>query len=169
MPLMTQTVQGYELIVNFAGFDTNGKLVSRDKTYEMVGATQAAVDTAVNAFLTDLGAVTEAQIIGHRVTRVSATVDVIPTTQVTLRKELVLSLQSGVSVLKKLFHTLYAPADAILTGGTTVDPANAAVVAWLANYVAAGNVRISDGEFLSDAANPIMASRVRNVASGKTY
>lgn len=169
MPLLTLVTNRWELLVNFAGYDTNGKLVTRDQKYDIVGADYAAVSAARDAFLTDLGAVTEGQIIGSRLTEVEVTTDVIPTTEVNLYKVAVVSFQSGTDVTKKLPHNLIAPKDAILADGSTIITSHADVGAWVANYVTGGNIRISDGEYISSATNPILASRVKSVASGKTY
>jgi len=169
MGLLTQVLSRWELTVNFAGYDTNGKLVTRPKSYEVVGADYTAVDAAVTAFLTDLGAVTEAYIVGHTLRRVSTTTDAVPASQVNLYKEAIVSFQSGTDTLKKLPHSLIAPADSILANGETIITNDVNVGAWVANYIQTGNIRISDGEYISDAANPIITSRVKSVSSGQKY
>lgn len=174
MSLLTQTLSHFEVVVLIGAADTNGKLVTRQKTYELSahGADDAAAmanaltDTA--AFLTDLAAMLEADIISHRLNAVWITADAVAATNVNPYKEAVLTLKSGVSASKYLSHSVPAPADGILTGGEIVDPTDTAVLNYLANFISTAYFRISDGEFIADTA-ALVRSRVRSVSSGKTY
>jgi hypothetical protein len=167
MPVLTLASLGFEVTPVFAALDTNVARHERSKAYEVVGIDLATAAANAAGFITDLGAVTESDIIGYRFTQVFGTADVV-TAVANLYKELVVTFQLSSAANKKEIHTLPAPADAILTGGLVVDPANAAVASWIANYMAAGGIRISDGESIA-AVSPILRSRVRSVSSGKSY
>ena len=167
MPVLTLATLGYEVQPVFAALDTNNARHERSKSYEVVGADLATAKANASDFITDLGAVSEADIIGYRFTEIVGTADAV-TAIANLYKELVVTFQLASAANKKESHNLPAPADAILAGGLTVDPANAAVAAWIANYMATGGIRISDGEAIA-AVTPILRSRVRSVSSGKSY
>lgn len=174
MPLATLAQVGFELEVTFAALDTNSKIVTRKKRYEVTGAgaDDAArfADAKVNAlaFIAELADVTEALITGTRLSEILATADAVVQVA-TPHKEAVLTLQGSASSIKKLTHTIPAPADAILVNGSTVNAGNADVAAYLATFmIGGGDMRMSDGETIA-ATNPLLESRVRMVSSGKTF
>jgi len=167
MALLSQSVIGYELTVKFSGIDSNLALVTREQTYELAATTITEADTEASNFLTDLAGMTEADITGHRVTKVYGTVD--PVTSVANPyKVAVLSLQPSVIGKSLIAHNVIAPADAVLVDGRVVSPDNAAVIAYLANFETLGFMRLSDGEILPTPA-VLVRSRVKSVRSGKLY
>lgn len=168
MTLATLTTIRWELQVTFAGYDTNIKYGERTQTFELVAADYAAAAAARDAFLTDLGAITEATIIGSRLTEVEGTADAVATTAVTLNKLTVVTLRSGTSFSKKLTTNIVCPADAVLANGKTLIATNSIVTDWVANFMSAGAIRISDGEYVATT-EPIIESRSKIVPSGKSY
>lgn len=174
MPLATLSQVGFEVEVTFSALDTNSKIVSRKKRYEVAatGADDAARIASANtnavAFIAELADVTEALITSWRLSVVQGTSDAVVQVA-TPHKEAVLTLQGSASSVKKVTHTIPAPADAILTNGSVVDAGNADVAAYLAEFmVTGGSMRLSDGETIADA-NPLLESRVRMVRSGKSF
>lgn len=174
MPLATVVQVGFNLEVTFAALDTNSKIVTRKKNYEVTGSgiddAARLANASANAvtFVAELASMTEALITGYRLSEIKASADAV--TQVAIpHKEAILTLQGSASSIKKLTHTVPAPADAILTNGSVVNAGHADVAAYLALFmVTAGVMRMSDGETIADA-NPLLESRVRMVKSGKSF
>lgn len=174
MPLATVVQVGFNLEVTLAALDTNSKIVTRKKNYEVTGsgvddaARLASASTNAIAFVAALANVTEALVTGFRLSEIKASADAV--TQVaTPHKEAVMTLQGSSSSVKKLTHSIPAPADAILVNGSVVDAGNAAVGTYLALFMTGtGVMRMSDGETIA-AANPLLESRVRMVKSGKSF
>jgi len=157
----------FELEVTFAAIDPESVIITRSKTYTLEGADFAAAQANRTLFLADLALTTGAQIIGHRLTERYGD-DVAITSVFNLYRELVLSLHLAGAVPKKASHTILAPSLNFVTG-TQLNLGHADVTAYLNNFLVTGGIAtISDGEFIKDA-NNVAASRVRQVASGKSY
>jgi len=167
MPLLIQQQIGYRVRIKLAALDTNDALVTREASFEMTAATDAEAQTAAAAMAAAYGAISEADVYGYEWTKVFGSVSAIISTA-NPYKVAVMSLQPAVLGDRQIPHNVIAPADAVLTGGITVDPTNAVVIAYLAQFISTANFRLSDGEFLPDP--PVITkSRVKSVASGKIY
>lgn len=159
-------VPRFELLVTFAALDAEGVIITRQKSYEIAGATFADAQTNRDAFLADLALASAAMIVEHRLTERyvdSAAVVVTPN----LYREMLITfiLSDGI---KKAPHSVIAPS-ANFTNGTQLNLGHADVTAYINNFLETGGVvTISDGESVKDA-NNVAASRVRQVASGKSY
>ena len=160
-------IPSFELTVTFAAIDEESVIITRQKSYQLEGADFAAAQANRALFLADLALSTGAQIIDHRLTeRYSDDAAVISTFN--LYREMVLSLMLNTAGGKKAAHTIIAPSLNFVSG-TSLNLGHADVTAYLNNFLATGGiVTISDGEFIKDA-NPVAASRIRQVASGKSY
>jgi hypothetical protein len=157
----------YDLEVTFAAIDEESVIITRTKTYTLEGATFADAQTNRTAFLTDLALSTGAQIIGHRLTERYGD-DAAVTSLFNLYRELVITFVLAGAVPKKAYHTIIAPSLNFVSG-QNLNLGHADVTAYINNFLATGGiVTISDGEFVKDA-NNVAASRVRQVASGKSY
>lgn len=157
----------FELEVTFAALDEESVIVTRKKTYEIVGADFDAAQANRALFLADLALATGAQIIGHRLTERYGD-DVAVTSTFNLFREMVISFVLDGAEAKKASHTVPAPS-LNLVAGQSLNLGHADVTAYINNFLATGGiVTISDGEFVKDA-NNVAASRIRQVASGKRY
>lgn len=157
----------FDLDVTFAAIDPESVIITRNKTYTLEGASFADAQTNRTAFLADLALSTGAQIIGHRLTeRYGDDAAVVSTFN--LYRELLITFVLAGAVPKKAAHTIIAPSLNFVTG-TGLNLGHADVTAYINNFLATGGIAtISDGEFVKDA-NNVAASRVRQVASGKSY
>jgi len=160
-------VPQFELTVTFAAIDEESVIITRQKTYTLEGADFEAAQTNRTAFLADLALSTGAQIIEHRMSERYVD-DVAVTSTFNLYREMVLSLILANAGNKKAAHTIIAPSLNFVTG-TGLNLGHADVTAYLNNFLLTGGIAtISDGEFIKDT-NPVAASRIRQVASGKSY
>jgi len=160
-------VPSYDLLVTFAALDEEGVIITRQKTYALVGAdyTEAAANRAL--FLADLALSTGAQIINHRMTEQYAD-DVAITSTFNLYRELLLTVLLDTLPGKKAPHSIIAPS-LNFVNGTSLNLGHTDVTAYLNNFLATGGiVTISDGEFMIDS-NPVSKSRVKQVRSGVSY
>lgn len=160
-------VPQFELTVTFAALDEEGLIITRNKSYTIVGVDFAAAQANRDLFLADLALATEADIIGHRLTeRYSDDAPVVSTFN--LYREMVITFNLDTLSGKKATHTVIAPS-LNFANGQSLNLGHADVTAYINNFLATGGiVSISDGEFVKDA-NNVAASRVRTVASGKSY
>jgi hypothetical protein len=157
----------FELQVTFAVIDPESVIITRKKTYTLEGADFAAAQANRALFLADLALTTGAQIIGHKLTEQYGD-DVAITSTFNLYRELLISFHLAGAVPKKASHTILAPS-LNFVAGQTLNLGHADVTAYLNNFLVTGGIEtISDGEFIKDA-NNVAASRVRQVASGKSY
>lgn len=165
MPLAL--IPSYDLQVTFAALDEESVIINRTKTYEIVGADFTAASANRDLFLADLALASGAQIIGHRLTEKFGNNDAVVST-FNLYRELVISFVLDGAEGKKAPHTIPAP-NLNFVAGQNLNLGHADVTAYLNNFLATGGiVTISDGEFIKDA-NNVAASRIRQVASGKSY
>lgn len=172
MPL---AITGFELAVKYFAFDDDGVQVERTKSYEIVatGADNATkrsnAQTEADALVTALTAVTGAGIGSIRLSEIQEDAALaVPTDN--LYKEAVMTVALNSTGSKKGLLVIPAPSSANLlaSDGKSVDVASAETQALLDRFKSAGGSRLSDGEAVRDT-NPIIKSRVRSVASGKTY
>lgn len=165
MPLAL--IPSYELQVTFAALDEESVIITRTKSYEIVGANFAAAEINRDLFLADLALSTGAQIIAHRMSEKWGNNDAVVST-FNLYREMVISFVLDGAEGKKAPHTVVAPS-LNFVAGQNLNLGHADVTAYLNNFLATGGiVTISDGEFIKDA-NNVAASRIRQVASGKSY
>jgi len=165
MPLTL--IPSYELQVTFAALDEESVIITRTKSYEIVGATFAAAATNRDLFLADLALTTGAQIIAHRMSEKWGNDDAVVST-FNLYRELIISFVLAGVEPKKAAHSIVAPS-LNFVAGQNLNLGHADVTAYLNNFLETGGiVTISDGEFIKDA-NNVAASRIRQVASGKSY
>lgn len=164
MPLAL--VPRFELLVTFAVIDPESVIITRQKTYEIVGADFDAAQVNRDAFLADLVLATGAQIIEHRLTERYVSGDAITSTFNLYREMLITFILSD--GIKKAAHSVPAPS-LNFVAGQSLNLGHADVTAYINNFLLTGGVvTISDGEKVRDA-NNVAASRVRQVASGKSY
>jgi len=165
MPLAL--IPSYELEVTFAALDEESVIITRTKRYEVVGANFAAAAANRDLFLADLALSSGSQIVGHRMSEKFGNDDAVVST-FNLYRELVISFVLDGVEQKKAAHTVIAPSLNFIAG-QNLNLGHADVTAYINNFIATGGiVTISDGEFVKDA-NNVAASRVRQVASGKSY
>jgi len=171
MPLAV--IPSYELNVTLAALDEEGVIITRTKSYEIDGddglgaVTFATAAANRDLFLADLALSTGAQIIGHRMTEKWGNDDAVVST-FNMYRELQLSLILAGPENKKASHTIIAPSLNFVSG-TGLNLGHADVTAYLNNFLETGGiVFISDGELVRDA-NNVAASKIKQVASGKSY
>lgn len=165
MPLAL--IPSYELQVTFAVIDEESVIITRSKTYEIEGADFATAATNRDAFLADLALATGAQIVGHRLTEKWGNSDAVTST-FNLYREMVITFILDGAEQKKASHTIPAPS-LNFVAGQNLNLGHADVTAYVNNFLATGGVvTISDGESVKDT-NNVAASRIRQVASGKSY
>lgn len=148
-----------------ACLDTNGKLTSRMKEFEIVDTITVYADAlaAVVAVAADLDGVNEADIIEYGVRAKFPSNGTLPTVVGNVYKEAILSLFAA-DGSEKISHTIYSPDDTLAPSGGGVNTGYANLGAYLDNFETAGDLRVSDGEAI--AATPqIAAARVRWVAA----
>lgn len=162
----------FVMTLALAATDSEGYETNRTKTIEVRGegvdlAAQHA-DALVNAqaFATAFSAVTDAEVIGYSVS--SQIIEDSPSIgSANLYRELLMTLPLNDAGTKKGAFAIPAP-DAAAVVGVVADPADADLLALLDEFESTGSAYISDGEVVR-ASNQILASRVRSVASRKTY
>lgn len=160
-------IEKYDLEVTFAALDEESNVVSRKKTYEIVGTDFTTARTNANLFLTDLALATGANIVAHRLTEKYEDA-VVPTSTFNLWRELVITFILAGAGTKKASHTVFAPS-LNMVNQKVINLGHADVTAYINNFLETGGiVTISDGEFVKDTAN-VAASRIRQTPSGKTY
>jgi len=160
-------IPSFTLEVTFAAIDEESVIITRSKSYEIVGADFAAAQANRALFLADLALSSGAQIIGHRLTERYGD-DVAVTSTFNLYRELLISFVLAGAVPKKAQHSIVAPS-LNFVAGQNLNLGHADVTAYINNFLATGGiVSISDGEFIKDS-NNVAASRIRQVASGKSY
>lgn len=171
---MALAITKFELSVKYYAFDDDGAQVERTKVYEIeaVGADDATkrtnAQTETTALITALTAVTGAGIGSYRLAEVSED-DVLAVPTDNLYKEAVINVALNTTGSKKAVLYIPAPsADLLNADGLSVDVGSAETQALMDRFKASGGTRISDGETVRDT-NPIVSSRVRSVASGKSY
>lgn len=165
MPLAL--IPEYKLKVTFAAIDPEAVIITRQKTYDIVGADFATAAANRDLFLADLALATGAQIIGHTMTEAWGNDDPVVST-FNLYRELLITFVLSAPGVKKAPHTVLAPS-LNFVAGQNLNLGHADVTAYLNNFLATGGiVSISDGEFIKDA-NNVAASRVRQVRSGESY
>lgn len=171
---MALVLTKFDLTITLSCTDDDGARVTRDKSFEIAingadaDAQRANAQAEAAAFVPAYAAVTGAQIIQYRLTEIFVE-NAIATPSDNLYKELVLTLD----VVGKLNDaTMFIPApngaDILTADGKSADVGSTELLALLARFTGANLARISDGDTLTTA-NPIVRSRVRSVASGKTY
>lgn len=148
-----------------ACLDNNGKLQQRTKEYEISDAvtTYAGALAAIVAVATDLDGVNEADIIEYGVRAKFPSNGTLPTVVGNVYKEAILSLVPS-DGSEKISHTIYSPDDTLAPTGGGVNTGYANLGAYLDNFEAAGDLRLSDGESIA-AANQIASARIRHVAA----
>lgn len=166
-------IPSFELTVTFAALDEEGVIVTRDKTYSIVGdgiddaARLTDARTNRDAFLADLALATGANIIKHSIREVYAD-PVLPVSTFNLYRELLITFVLAGGTLKKAPHAIPAPS-LNFVAGQNLNLGHADVTAYINNFLSTGGiVTISDGEFVADA-NNVAASRIRQVRSGVSY
>lgn len=160
-------VPSYELTVTFAALDEENVIITRQKTYTIVGADFAAAQANRALFLTDLALATGANIIGHKMSEQYAD-PVAPTSTFNLYREMQLTVLLATLAGKKAGHSVPAPS-LNFVNGQSLNLGHADVTAYLNNFLVTGGiVSLSDGEFMVDA-NPVVKSRVKQVRSGVNY
>lgn len=177
MALLTQTLVRFELQVEFAGLDTNNKVVERNKTFEIEahGADDATkfanALTDVTGFLTDLAAMVECDISGHALRAVYDTSDALTAAQSNPYKEVIITLIPDTLGERDMTLRIPAPADSILANGETLINDDTAVLAFLDNFEPAttGYFRLSQGSSITAGAGQVRTSRVKSASSGKKY
>lgn len=160
-------IPSFELQVTFAALDEESVIITRTKSYEIVGADFAAAQTNRDLFLTDLALATGANIIGHRLTERYGDDAAVASTFNLYREMLITFVLDGAEA-KKASHAVPAPS-ANFVNGQALNLGHADVTAYINNFLATGGiVTISDGESVKDA-NNVVASRIRQVKSGVNY
>lgn len=119
------------------------------KTFETVPTTadEAAAQAAAAALATDLGNITEARILAYTVARRTVYTDSV-TTGANRDEGAILSLRKEDNYLDAI--RVPAPINAIFNADGTVDLANGAVTAFVANFLTGGDFTFSDGEQASE-------------------
>lgn len=152
--------ESFALEVTIAAIDTNGVVQQRNKSYAFSDGVTTYVDAnaAAVAFLVDLAAIVEGDIIAWTVRTIHNVLTAAISTPGTVYKEAGLTLRKDLSV-KKLHHTIIAPYDAMISGNSVVS--TALLQAYLDNFETGGDFTISDGEVISTVeATRIAASEV---------
>lgn len=160
-------VPSYDLVVTFAALDEENVIITRQKTYSIVGADFATAAINRDLFLADLALSSGAQIINHKMTEQYA--DSVAVVSVfNLYRELQLTVLLNTLPGKKAAHNIIAPS-LNFVNGQSLNLGHPDVTAYLNNFLATGGIAtISDGEFMVDA-NPVVKSRVKQVKSGVNY
>jgi len=165
MPLAL--IPSYTLEVTFSALDEESVIISRTKSYEIVGANFAAAAANRDLFLADLALSTGAQIMGHRMTEKFGNDDAVVSV-FNMYRELGITFVLDGAEGKKANHTVIAPSLNFVSG-QSLNLGHADVTAYINNFLATGGiVTISDGEKVKDTAN-VAASKIKQVASGKIY
>lgn len=150
-----------------AAIDNNGVQYERSKQYDFNPGVVLYADAlaALGSLVTELAATSESDIIRYDII-VIFDVTTGPVTVVgNVRKEAILTLRKD-GASKKLTHTIFSPADAMVSGNSVVT--TAALQTYLDNFEVGGDFVISDGESISvNEATRIAASRVRHVSGPK--
>lgn len=173
MPVLTQTLVGAILDVEFACLDDDGARLERKKNYEVVltgaddDAKMAQARADVDGLLADIALVSGADISGHGIRFIYDSADAV-TAEEQLYKELLLTLVPGTLGERDIAHAIPAPLTAILANGKTWNQ-TANGLLYLDNFESAGAFRLSNGSFITGGTSQVRRSRSRTVSSGKNY
>lgn len=160
-------VPKFALTVTFAALDEESKIVTREKTFMLEGATFADAQTNRAAILADIALSSGANIVKHTMTEVYSD-PVLPTSVFNLWRELVVTLNLATFPLKTASHTIIAPS-LNFVNVDTLNAGHADVIAYFTNFLVTGGIAtISDGEFIQDTGY-YKKSRIRQTASGRNY
>jgi len=163
--LVDAAEESFALEVTLAAVDSNGVIQQRSKSFQFAPGVTVYADAAAAAiaFLVDLAAIEEADIIAWTVRTIHNTLTGAIATVGNVYKEASLTLRKDASV-KKLNHSIIAPYDAMISGNSVIS--TALLQAYLDNFETGADFTISDGEVISTVeATRIAASKVKVVGA----
>jgi len=166
MAILYDVDEKFELEIEISALNHNGVLKSRTKTFELssIVTTHAGAVTAKGVMETALDAVNEADLTRAVIRTVYST----PTGAVTavgdVYHEAVLSLVPDDNS-DKISHTIFSPADAIISGNDVI--VTAAVQTYLDLFETGATFALSDGEQISTTEGTRVAAKRTRTVSGR--
>jgi len=144
MALVSVGFQATVTLVDTGGNESN-------KQYEVRGATFADAATNVLALLTDIALVSDAIVKGYRVSQVFANDAFAYPADAEIENQALIIVRLATNPTKTASVLIPAPKDTLFVGASgptynVVDMADANVLGYIGNFLAAGTCFISDGE-----------------------